>query len=101
MSHPWIVVVTVFGVAVLYVLMPVVADAFRRFRGSRVLTCPETGGKAEVGIDASRAAFTSAFGRPQLKAESCSLWPEKEKCAQDCLTLPEVEMPETLRLQAR
>jgi hypothetical protein len=81
--------------------MPLVADTFRRFRSRRMLSCPETGGKAEVGIDASRAAFTSAFGRPQLRAEDCSLWPEKKDCGQECLTLPEVDRPEPVRLQAR
>ena len=101
MDHPWIVAIAVVGIGVLYVLLPLIADTFRRFRGSRVLRCPETGGQADVGIDASRAAFTSAFGPPQLRAKTCSLWPEKEKCQQDCLTLPEVETPETLRLQAR
>ena len=86
MSHPWIVLVAVLAVALLYVLMPLVADTFRRFRSPRMLRCPETGGKAEVGIDASRAALTSAFGQPLLLARSCSLWPEKEQCKQDCLT---------------
>ncbi len=101
MTHPWIVVIAVVGIGVLYVLLPLIADTFRRYRGIRVLRCPETGGHAEVGIDASRAAITSAFVRPQLRAKSCSLWPEKEKCAQDCLTLPEVEMAEALRIPTR
>ena len=100
MDHPWIVAIAVVGIGVLYVLLPLIADTLRRFRGSRVLRCPETGGQADVGIDASRAAFTSAFGPPQLRAKTCSLWPEKEKCAQDCLTLPEGEMPEAQRLGA-
>jgi hypothetical protein len=86
MNHPWIVLVAVLAVALLYVLMPLVADTFRRFRSPRVLTCPETGGKAEVAVDASRAALTSAFGQPLLRARSCSLWPEKEYCKQECLT---------------
>jgi hypothetical protein len=87
MSHPWIVVLAIFALALLYVLTPLVADTFRRFRSPRLLRCPETGGKAEVGIDASRAALTSAFGRPLLRVKSCSLWPEKEQCRQDCLTV--------------
>ena len=87
MSHPWVVLVAVLAIALLYVLMPLVVDTFRRFRSPRVLTCPETGGKAEVGIDASRAALTSAFGQPFLRAKSCSLWPEKERCKQECLTV--------------
>ena len=100
MSQPWIVVIAVLAAALLYVLAPVVADTFRRYRSRRILRCPETGGKAEVGIDASRAAVTSAFGRPHLRAESCSLWPEKDQCKQECLASPEAEMPEALRQQA-
>jgi hypothetical protein len=87
MSHPWIVLVAVLAVGLLYVLMPLVADTFRRFRSPRMLSCPETGGNAEIGIDASRAALTSAFGRPLLRVKSCSLWPERKQCKQDCLTI--------------
>ena len=87
MNHPWIVVVAILAVALLYVLTPLVADTFRRFRSPRLLSCPETGGRANVGVDASRAALTSAFGRPLLRVKSCSLWPEKEQCKQDCLTV--------------
>lgn len=101
MSKPWIVVAVILALAALYVLLPVVADTFRRYRAKRVLRCPETGAVAEVGIDASRAALTSAFGEPQLRAQDCSLWPERKDCAQDCLTLPEKEMQESPRAQAR
>jgi hypothetical protein len=86
MSYPWIVILAVVALGLLYVLMPLMADTFRRFRVPRVLTCPDTGGKAEVGINASRAALTSAFGQPLLRVKSCSLWPEKEQCKQDCLS---------------
>ncbi len=101
MTHPWIVVTAVLVIALLYVLVPVVADFYRRYRGSRVLRCPETGREAQVGIDASHVALTSAFGKPHLRVENCSLWPEKEGCLQECLTLPEVETPGALRLQPR
>jgi hypothetical protein len=86
MSHPWIVLVAVLAVGLLYVLMPLVADTFRRFRSPRTLSCPETGGTAEIGIDASRAALSSAVGRPLLRVKTCSLWPERDRCKQDCLT---------------
>jgi hypothetical protein len=86
MSHPWIVLVAVLAVAFLYVLMPLVADTFRRFCRPRMLSCPETGGTAEVGIDASRAAVGSVFGLPLLRVKSCSLWPKRDQCKQDCLT---------------
>lgn len=87
MSHPWIVVVAVLAVGLLYVLVPLVADTFRRFRNPRMLSCPETSGKAEVGIDAPHAALTSALGTPSLRVKTCSLWPERERCKQDCLTI--------------
>lgn len=101
MSNPWIVLIAVLAVALLYVLMPLVADTYRRFRNSRALRCPETGGKVEVDIDASHAAVTSALGRPLLRVKNCSLWPAKEQCKQECLSLPEVEAPETMPLEAR
>ena len=101
MSQPWIVVIAVLAAALLYVLAPVVADTFRRYRSKRILRCPETGRQAEVGIDASRVAFTSAFGRPRLRAKSCSLWPEKKGCGQECLRLPQVEMPGTVGLRGQ
>ena len=91
MSVPWIVVASTIAVAVLFVLLPVVADTFRRFRSKRLLRCPETCGEAEVGIDARHAAWTSAFGRTLLRVKMCSLWPQRKGCAQHCLRLPEAE----------
>ncbi len=91
MSAPWIVIAAIVAVAVCYVLLPVVADTFRRFRGKKSVTCPETGRQAEVGIDAGRAAWTSAFGRALLRVKNCSLWPERKGCEQDCVRLPEAE----------
>jgi len=85
MSNPWTLITAILALAALYVLLPRVADTFLRYRTSKVLRCPETGGKAEVGIDASRAAFTSAFGEPLLRAKQCSLWPERKGCGQGCL----------------
>jgi hypothetical protein len=68
----------------IYVLLPVVADSFRRFRGSREVTCPETGRLASVRLDAGRAAATSAIGPPRLKITDCSRWPERGDCDQTC-----------------
>lgn len=85
MSNPWTVITAILALAALYVLLPRVVDTFLRYRRSKVLRCPETGREAEVGIDASRAAFTSAFGEPLLRATQCSLWPERRGCGQGCL----------------
>jgi hypothetical protein len=85
MSHPWTVVLAILAVALLYVLTPLAADTFRRFRSPRLLCCPETGAQAEVSVDAPRAALASVFGPPSLRVKSCSAWPEHERCKQHCL----------------
>jgi hypothetical protein len=59
---------------------------YRRFRGTRVITCPETGRAAAVEIDKRHAAATFAMGEQELRLTSCSRWPEKEGCGQDCLS---------------
>src|SRR5947207_307947 len=55
---------------------------FVPYRGKRVIVCPETLQPAGVELDAWRAARTP---EAQLRLQSCSRWPEKEDCDQDCL----------------
>lgn len=85
MNTPLITVAAIVVLASLYVLLPVVLHTFQRYRHKRVLQCPETKGMAEVDVDAERAAFSSAFGRPQLRVKDCSIWPKRRGCAQGCL----------------
>jgi hypothetical protein len=80
------VVIPITAVGALYVVLPVVADTYSRFRGGRTLTCPDTQAPAEVAIDAGRAAASSAFGKPKLQVKRCSRWPEHEQCGQECLS---------------
>lgn len=86
MGNPWTLIATLFGLAASYVLLPVGLDAFRRYQKKRVLPCPETGGDAEVGVDALRAALGSVVGQRRiLSIRECSLWPERKDCVQSCL----------------
>lgn len=85
MSQPWIVLAAIVAVGVLYVLLPVVAGVYRRYRAPRALRCPETGETAEVGVDARRAALGAAFGEPRLRVARCSRWPERHGCDEACL----------------
>ena len=91
MNSPAIVIVAILAVAALYVLLPRVAHVFARYRDTRFLPCPDTGGNADISIDAPRAAFTSALGRPRLRVKRCSLWPARRGCGETCLRVPEVE----------
>jgi len=102
MSNPWIVVVGVVIVGLAYVLFPVVADTYLRFRTKRRLACPEGRVQAQVGLDAAYAALTAAFRRPLLRVKKCSLWPEREACEQSCVSeLPEANGAEPVRPEPR
>jgi hypothetical protein len=85
MSNPWLVIAGVAALAVVYVLLPVVAEAYRAVRGTRRVRCPGTGGRAQVGLDAAHAAWTASYGRPRLRVARCSLWPGRARCGQTCV----------------
>jgi hypothetical protein len=54
-------------------------------RGQRIVTCPESGLPAVVEMDAAYSAVRSAFGRPHVRLQECSRWPERAGCGQTCL----------------
>jgi hypothetical protein len=54
-------------------------------RGQRVVTCPENHRPAGVTVDAIRASATALAGAPALRLSSCSRWPERAGCGQECL----------------
>jgi hypothetical protein len=57
-----------------------------RFRGSRVVTCPETQRAAGVTLDLWYAVITAFGGKPRLRLSGCSRWPERAPCGQECLS---------------
>ncbi len=59
--------------------------AFFVFRGTRVVVCPESREMVAVEVDARRAALTAPQGRPQLRLDACTRWPERQECEQECL----------------
>jgi hypothetical protein len=78
---------------VLYLLLAAVvlagawrlAHVYRRARGTRVITCPETKRSAAVELDQAEATVTGFLGRPHLQLQNCSRWPERQGCDQACL----------------
>lgn len=46
--------------------------------------CPETRQLVDVYIDAAHAAKTRFHGREELLVVSCSRWPDRRACGQDC-----------------
>lgn len=93
MSNPEFVIVAVLAVGILFVLLPLGAHTFARYRAPRALRCPEADTKAWVEIDARYAALTAALGKPRLRLRECSLWADRGACAQSCLRVPEAKTP--------
>ncbi len=70
--------------------------AWRRFRGRRVVVCPDDHRTAAVEVDASGAAVSAMLGGKDLRLQSCSQWPEKEGCGQECLAQIQAAPEDTL-----
>jgi hypothetical protein len=85
MSIELYLVILILSIAAIYFVVPFVVGTYIRFRGKRVITCPETRKPAAVEVDAAHAALTAAFSHPDLRLRSCSRWPERAGCGQECL----------------
>ncbi len=75
--------------AIILVALAVAAVMFVKryvkYRGKRVITCPETSCHEAVELDASLAAMSSLFNQTELRLSSCTRWPERQDCAQQCI----------------
>jgi len=60
-------------------------STYRRYRGQRLVTCPETLKPAAVRVNVVNAAKKAAIGQDQVRLDQCSRWPERQNCGQDCL----------------
>lgn len=76
-----IVLAAVFAAIVLYR----VPRTYLKFRGKRIVSCPETHRDAAVRVAAGKAAWEEILGGQQLRLSECSRWPEKQACGQECL----------------
>ena len=56
-----------------------------KFRGKRLVSCPETHKPAAVRVAAGKAALEATVGNERLRLSECSRWPEREACGQECL----------------
>ena len=59
---------------------------YRKFRGRRLVECPENEQTVSVNVSAGRAAFQAFLNDNQINLKSCTRWPEKQDCGQDCLS---------------
>jgi hypothetical protein len=56
-----------------------------KFRGMRLITCPETRKPTAIEVDAKYAALIAPISARGLRLKDCSRWPERKDCGQDCL----------------
>ena len=70
-----------------------------KFRGTRLVTCPETHEAAVVELAARSMGVQAVLDEPCLRLSECSRWPMREGCGQDCLRQIEAR-PSDLRISA-
>jgi len=58
---------------------------YYRNRGRQSVTCPDSGQKADVEVDRKLAFWMALRGQEHSRLQSCSRWPEKGDCGQECL----------------
>jgi hypothetical protein len=59
--------------------------AYRAYRGTRLVQCPEVGCTAVVDVDEKHAASSTWLRDTELRLVSCSRWPERRGCGQECV----------------
>jgi len=85
-----------FVIAVLVAMVALFIGLALRYRGKRIVTCPETHAPVVAKIDATLAAGTWIATQPQFVITSCSRWPERAGCDQACVPQIEASPDETL-----
>jgi len=58
---------------------------YLRYRGERLVTCPQDGNLARVRLDAARSALSSLTDAGEFPVTTCDRWPEKKGCTQGCV----------------
>jgi len=91
-------VVALVGLGVLFVYGRRVVGSWLRYRGTRVVVCPENRQTVAVEVDAPHAAWTAPSGHSEVRLAECTRWPEKAGCGQECLAQIEVA-PDGCRLR--
>lgn len=87
------IIIAVFVLAVGLIVLRAVPGGrdYFKFRGERLVTCPETHKAAAVKVSALEAGVGAFLNEPTLHLKECSRWPERESCGQDCLQQVEID----------
>ena len=85
-TNPLLLIAGIVAFGLVFVVLPIGVDAYRRYRSRKFITCPQTHGVAEVTLNAGLVALGAAIGRPAIRVRSCSLWPKRKGCDEKCVT---------------
>lgn len=85
-SHVILAVVLAFLVIFVSFGLFLIGREIVRYRGRRIITCPETNQPAAVHINMAKVAREAVLGKANLRLDQCTRWPERAHCGQDCLS---------------
>jgi hypothetical protein len=86
MNTPAMVLVILFATVAIFVYARDPVRAWRRYRGVRIVMCPETQRPAAVSVDTGHAALTALVEhQAKVRLAACSRWPERGRCSEPCL----------------
>lgn len=74
------------GAVFLLVRLVMASRLYLKFRGERLVVCPENKHTAAVAVAAGPLAAKAVVGKSKLRLQECSRWPEREDCGQECLS---------------
>jgi hypothetical protein len=74
------------GLILLLVTVTKGIRAYIKYRGQRLIYCPENRKPAAVEVNALHASLSNATDVLHLELRTCSRWPEKQGCGQECLS---------------
>lgn len=73
------------ALSLLYLVFRIAAAVYTRYSGTRLIICPETRRPAAVELGAGYLAFSTLMLDPTMRLKSCTRWPERRNCGQECL----------------
>jgi len=100
----WLVLCLAAGAMLMLPLALWRREIYRRYSGSRLVSCPENQRPGVVKIDARHAAATGIDGCPELRLSECTRWPGRANCDQACMAQAAQagpEMPGEVKVRAK
>ena len=89
--NPWLVLIALTVLAVVFVVAPVAAASLSYWRRPWLVRCPREDTQARIAVNARGAALAEVLGRSGPEIVRCTLWRTQslmEPCGQECLDRP-------------